>query len=60
MKTYFIEVSETLSRVVEVQAEDSESAVKLVSDMYSKEEIVLDSSDFTDCGIICTGSKKNK
>ncbi len=24
MKTYFIEVSETLSRVVEVQAEDSE------------------------------------
>ena len=46
MKTYFIEVAETYTRLVEVQAEDSESAVKLVHDMYNEEEIVLDSLDF--------------
>lgn len=43
---YDITVTETLSRIVTVEAEGYNEALKKVKDMYYKQEIVLDSSDF--------------
>lgn len=46
MKTFQVEVLETLSRVVEVQAFDEYDALQKVEDEYKLENIVLDSEDF--------------
>ncbi len=46
MKTFEFEITETLQRVVEVKAESSEIAFKIVKESYQNEEIVLDDSDF--------------
>ena len=46
MKTYYISVTETLKRIVEVHAEDSNEALQKAEDAYYNEEIVLDSDDF--------------
>ena len=46
MKTYYISVTETLKRIVEVHAEDSSEALQKAEDAYYNEEIVLDSDDF--------------
>ena len=48
MKTYYISVTETLNKIVEVQAESSEEALRKVEDAYYNGEIVLDSEDFVD------------
>lgn len=48
MKTFYISVTETLNRIVEVHAEDSSEALQKVEDAYYNEEIVLDSEDFVD------------
>ena len=48
MKTFYISVTETLKRIVEVHAEDSSEALQKVEDAYYNEEIVLDSEDFVD------------
>ena len=48
MKLYNVEVVETLSRVVEQQANSYEEAEELVSVRYSNEEIVLDYNDLDD------------
>ena len=45
---YRIRITETASRVITVDAEDEQSAVDIVSDQYSKAEIVLDYDDY-DC-----------
>lgn len=45
---YNVLVEETLSRIVEVEAEDEEQAEKIVESMYRNEEIVLTSDDFSD------------
>ncbi len=41
-----ITVIETLSRAVAVDAENYDEALEKVEDMYDRQEIVLDSSDF--------------
>lgn len=41
-----IEITETLHRVVDVEADSLEDAIKQVTDDYYDEKIVLDSSDF--------------
>lgn len=48
MKTFEIEVLETLSRVVEVWAKDSEQAIEKVEQQYHGEDIILDADDFVD------------
>ena len=48
MKTYYISVTETLNKIVEVQAEDSGEALQKAEDAYYNGEIVLDSEDFVD------------
>lgn len=48
MKTFDIEITETLSRVITIDAEDIDEALALVKEEYNTGEIVLDSSDFVD------------
>ncbi len=48
MKTFEIEIKETLSRIIEVKAETENEAFLIVKQMYQDEEIVLDSSDYVD------------
>lgn len=43
---YDITVIETLSRTVSVEAESYNDALEKVEDMYDRQEIILDSSDF--------------
>lgn len=43
-----IEVSEILSRMISVDAEDYDEALTKVEDMYNSGEIILDSSDYKD------------
>lgn len=51
MKTFKIEITETLQRVVEVKANTEEDAYQTVREKYRNEEIVLDDSDFVDTEI---------
>jgi DpnD/PcfM-like protein len=46
MKTFEIQVTENLERIIEVEAETFDEAVSIVEEKYRQEEIVLDSSDF--------------
>jgi len=41
-----IEVKEILTRVISVDAETVDEAISKVEDMYFKEEVVLDYTDF--------------
>lgn len=41
-----ITVIETLSRTVSVDAENYDEALEKVEEMYNRQEIILDSSDF--------------
>ncbi len=46
MKTYSFLIVETLTRVVEVEGENLESAQNMLDEMIRTEEIVLDSEDY--------------
>lgn len=48
MKTFYIAITETLNRIVEVHAEDEYEAIHKVSDAYYNDEIELDSNDYVD------------
>lgn len=48
MKTYKIEIEETLTKVIEVKAENQEEAYDKVYEQYVNEEIVLGGDDYTD------------
>ena len=48
MRTYFVEVIETLSKKVEVEANDTSEAIEKAKDMYHNEEIILDNEDYLD------------
>jgi len=43
---YEVEITETLQRVVEIEADSKDEAVEKVCKQYSDEKIVLDESDF--------------
>ena len=45
MKTYYISVTETLNKIVEVQAESSEEALRKAEDAYDADEFELDHND---------------
>lgn len=51
MAKFEVNVEETLSRVVTVEAETMADAIELVHKQYHNEEIVLDSSDYADTKI---------
>ncbi len=46
MMTYKIEIQELLSKIIEVEANDVGEAIFKAKEMYRKEEIVLDYSDY--------------
>ena len=48
MKTFYISVTETLNRIVEVHAEDSSEALQKAEDAYYNGEIELDYDDYVD------------
>lgn len=48
MKTYYISVTETLNKIVEVHAEDSSEALQKAEDAYYNGEIELDYNDMVD------------
>lgn len=45
MKTFYISVTETLNKIVEVQAESSEEALRKAEDAYDTDEFELDHND---------------
>ena len=51
MKKYRIEVTEVLSRIVEIGAENEDEAVEIARQMYRNCEIVLDASDYIETEI---------
>ena len=51
MKTYRVVVTETLQRIVYVDAKSAEEAKRNVEEQYYNEDIVLDSSDYQDTKI---------
>ena len=46
IKKYKFKIIETLSKVVEVEAEDSDSAYEKVKEMINCEDVVLTADDF--------------
>lgn len=42
MKTFKLEIQETYSKIVEIEAETLSDAINIAHDMYNSEEIVLD------------------
>lgn len=46
MQTYKIQIQETLSKTVEIQANTIDEALQIAQKSYQNEEIVLDWSDF--------------
>ena len=48
MKKYTIELTETLTRLVSIEAEDKYEAERIVREKYKNGEIVLDADDFQD------------
>lgn len=43
--SYKVEVIEVLSRIVEIDAEDSDDAIEIAKDMYYNEDVILDYND---------------
>lgn len=52
MKKYTIEIIETMSRFIEIEAENENDAIDIVSKKYTNEEIILDSSDYSSTDFI--------
>ena len=50
-KEWNVEITETLQRQIKVKAETADEAWKIVHDMYSGCEVVLDAEDFIDAEI---------
>lgn len=48
METFKIEVKETLSRVIEIEANSVDEAFSKIQDLYKNEEIVLDAEDYVE------------
>ena len=43
---YKVEVKETLSRIIDIEADNENEAIIKAKSKYKKQEIVLDSSDY--------------
>ena len=59
MNKYSVEITETLQRTIEVEAENATQAYQKVNVMYRNEDIVLDSEDFIDFDIDVIAEEKN-
>ena len=45
---YIIEITETLQRQIEVEAQNESEAIRLIKEKYKHEEIILSEQDFID------------
>ncbi|MDO9213053.1 MAG: DpnD/PcfM family protein [Methylococcales bacterium] len=52
LKKYQIEITETLQRIVEIEAASLDDAISEIQKQYKDEEIILDSSDYVETNII--------
>lgn len=57
MKTYQVEIKETLCMTVEIQAENAHQAEELVRQAYNSQEYILDAEHFT--GVEFTSHEKD-
>lgn len=48
MNKYKVEITETLQKTIEVEADNKEDALHKVMKMYKNEEVILDDNDFVD------------
>ena len=48
METFKIEVKETLSRIIAIEANSADEAFSKIQDLYKKEKIVLDADDYVE------------
>ena len=48
MKKFNIEITETLQRQIEMEADNYETALAIVKKKYRNSEIILDSNDYID------------
>lgn len=48
---YKVEVKETLSRIIDIEAENEEGAIRKAREQYKNQEIILDSSNYMDTEI---------
>ena len=51
MNKYRFEITETLQKIVYIEAFDEKEANEIIMRKYNEEEIVLDSNDFFGCEI---------
>lgn len=58
-KTYCVEVTETLSKLVKISASSEEQALSLVKQAYRQESIVLTSEDYLQTNFLLNGAKDN-
>ena len=58
--TYQIEVIETMSALIEVVAEDGETALLKAREMYRSEDIILEPDDMLDTEFIIFGLEENE
>lgn len=58
--TYQIEVIETMSALIEVVAEDGETALLKAREIYRSEDIILEPDDMLDTEFIIFGVEENE
>ncbi len=59
MRTYEVEITEILQKVIEVEANSKEEAYKIIDEKYNNEEIVLSENDFVCKEIKLVNNKLN-
>ena len=57
MKSYNVEITETLRRTVTVEARDYDDAIDKVREAWRRSEYVLDADDFLEAGFEIVGVK---
>lgn len=60
MNIYKIEVTETLQRQIDIEANSKEEAERIAKQKYQNEEIVLSSDDYVDTSISVIEQKQKK
>lgn len=51
MKKYKVEITETLQKIVEIEADSLDDAIAITKEKYFNEEIVLDETNYIDTEI---------
>lgn len=60
MNIYKIEITETLQRQIEVEANSKEEAERIAKQKYQNEEVVLSSDDYVDTSISVIEQRQKK